>query len=85
MFKVKPHSHQTREEGSNKPCAQQDLETPERLRQNCVRASPAEVRVSSGLPQGQGPWVQQTWGWHKPSWRRSPLTPSQFPGPVCDD
>ena len=33
-----------------------------------------EVRVSSGLPQGQGQWVQQAWVWHKPSWRRSPLT-----------
>ena len=32
-------------------------------------------RVSSGLPQGQGLWVRQTWVWHKPSWRRSPLTP----------
>ena len=30
--------------------------------------------VSSGLPQGQGLWAQQTWVWHKPSWRRSPLT-----------
>ena len=24
--------------------------------------------VSSGLPQGQRLWVQQTWVWHKPSW-----------------
>ena len=24
--------------------------------------------------RGQGLWVQQTWVWHKPSWRRSPLT-----------
>ena len=44
-----------------------DPETPQRLRQNCVRVSPAEVQVSSGLPQGQGLWVQQTWLWHKPS------------------
>ena len=34
-----------------------------------------KVWGSSGLPQGQGLWVQQTWVWHKPSWRRSPLTP----------
>ena len=47
---------------------------PQRLRQNCVSVSPVEVQVSSGLPQGQGLWVQQTWVWHKPSWRRSPLT-----------
>ena len=36
--------------------------------------SPMEVQVSSGLLQGQRLWVQQTWVWHKPSWRRSPLT-----------
>ena len=33
-----------------------------------------KVRVNSGLLQGQGLWVQQTWVWHKPSWRRLPLT-----------
>ena len=56
-------------------CAHQDPETPQRLRQNCVWVSPVEVWVSSGLLQGQGVWVQQTWVWHKPSWRASPLTP----------
>ena len=40
-----------------------------------VQVSPVEVWVSSGLPQGQGLWMQQTWVWHKPSWRRSPLIP----------
>ena len=35
---------------------------------------PVEVRVSSGLPQGQGLWG---WVWHKSSWRGSPLTPPQ--------
>ena len=42
-----------------------------------VCASSVETQVSSGLPQGWGVWVQQTWVWHKPSWRRSPLTPPQ--------
>ena len=37
-------------------------------------ASPVEVWVSGSLLQGKGLWVQQTWVWHKPSWRRSPLT-----------
>ena len=55
-------------------CAHQDPETPQRLRQNCVWVSPEEVQVSSGLLRGQGLWVQQTWVWHKPSWRRSLLT-----------
>ena len=35
-----------------------DPEIPQRLRQNCVWVSPAEVWVSSGLPQGQGLWLQ---------------------------
>ena len=66
-FRIKPQSRQRRSEGSNKS-VHQDPETPQRL-------SPEEVWVSSGLPQGQGLWVQQTWVWPKPSWRRSPLTP----------
>ena len=74
-FGIKPNFHQRCSEGSNKPYTPQDPGTPERLRQNCVWASPVEVQVSSGLPQRQGLWVQQTWVWHKPSWRRSSLVP----------
>ena len=74
-FRVKPLAHQRRSEGSNKTCTHQDPGTPQRLSQNCAWVSPEKVWVSSGLPQGQGLWVQQTWVWHKPSWRRSPLTP----------
>ena len=48
---------------------------PETETELCL--SPVEVRISSGLLQGQGLWVQQTWVWYKPSWRRSPLTPPQ--------
>ena len=43
-----------------------------------VWMSPVEVLVSSGLPQGQGLWVQKPGShsvWHKSSWRRLPLTP----------
>ena len=68
-FRIKPHTCQRCSEGSSKPCAHQDPETPQRLRQNHVWVSPEEVRVNSGLQQGQGLWVQQTWVWHKPSWR----------------
>ena len=53
---------------------------PHRDRQNCVCVSPAELWVSSGLPQGQRLWVQQTWVQHKPSWRRSLLHVQLF----CD-
>ena len=73
VIKIKPHTQQRRSEGSHMPCAHQDPETPQRL--DCVWASPAEVRVSSGPPQGL--WLQQTWVWHRPSWRRSPVTPPQ--------
>ena len=79
-FRIKPHTCQRHSEGSNKPCAPQDPETPQRLSQNCVRMSPVEVWVSSGLLQGHGLWVQQTWVWYKPSWRRLPLTlPIELP------
>ena len=59
-LRIKPHTRQRRSEGSNK-AVHQDPETPQRL-------SAEEVRVSSGLLQGQRLWVQQTWVWHKPSW-----------------
>ena len=78
VFRIKPHTHQTHSEGSDKtlctPGDPTDTEPDLPLR---VWVSPEEVRVSSGLLQGQGLWVQQTWVWHKPSWRRSPLTPPQ--------
>ena len=76
-FRIKSYSHLRCSEGSNKPCAHQNPETLQRLRQNCVWVSPVEVRVHSGLPQGQGLWVQQTWVWHKLSRRRSALTTPQ--------
>ena len=35
-FRIKPHSRQRCSEGSNKPCAHQGPEAPQRLRQNYV-------------------------------------------------
>ena len=43
--------------------------------QRCAAATPEEILVSSGLLQRRGLWVQQIWVWHKPSWRRLPVTP----------
>ena len=54
MFRIKPPTGQRCSEGSNKPCEHQDPGTPQRLRQNCVGASPVEVWVSGGLLQGSG-------------------------------
>ena len=51
--RLKPHSHQRCSEGSNKPCAHQDPEAPQKLRQNCVWGSPVKVWVSSGLLPGR--------------------------------
>ena len=76
-FTIKPHNHQRCSEDSNKPSAHKDPETPQRLSQNCISVSPVEVQFSSGQRRREGLWVQQTWVWHKPSWRRSPLTPPQ--------
>ena len=73
---MKSHSHQRRSEAqTNLVCTR--TQGPYRDSDRTVWASPIEVLVSSGLPQGQGPWVQQTWVWHKQSWRRSTLTPPQ--------
>ena len=65
-FGIKPNIHQRRSEGSNKPCVHQDPETETNLclekkknkQKNCVWVSLEEVRVSSGLPRGQGLWGQ---------------------------
>ena len=75
-LKIKPHTHQRSSEDSNKTlCAPGDPTEAEPDLPLRVWVSPVEVQVSSCLPQGQELWVQQSWVWHKPSRRRSPLTP----------
>ena len=77
-FRIKPLTYQRCSEGSNKTlCAPGDPTDTEPDMPLSVWVSPEVVRVSSGLPKGQGLWVQQTWVWHKPSGRRLPLTPPQ--------
>ncbi|CAI9170135.1 unnamed protein product [Rangifer tarandus platyrhynchus] len=73
-FRVKPHTCQRRSEGSNKPCAHQDPETPRRLRELCLSVS-CRGTGQQWTATGQELRVQQTWVRHKPSWRRSRLTP----------
>ena len=58
VFRIKTSTHQRCLEASRKPCENQDTETPQRLSQNCIRVSPVEVQVSSGVLQRQGLWVQ---------------------------
>ena len=64
MFRIKPHTHcRDAQRTQTKPCAHQDPETTETKPHLplSVWVSPAEEQVSSGLPQGQGLWVHQTW------------------------
>ena len=65
-----------------KPCAQQDLETTQRLSQICVRVFYGGTR-QEWPATGEGTLGAATWShslWHKPSWRRSPLTPPSSHG-----
>ena len=66
----------TRDVQLKKTCVHQEI--PQRLSQTCLWVFKCllwRYGVSSGLPQWERLWVQQTWVGHKPSWRRSPLTP----------
>ena len=73
-FRIQPHTDQRYSDGSSKTlCSSGEPSETEPDLPLSVGVSPAEVRVSSGLQQGL--WAQQTWVWHKPSWRRLPLTP----------
>ena len=47
--------------------------------------SPVEVQVSSGLPQGQGLWVQQTGVWHKPLLEEVTINPTIEPPELTQD
>ena len=62
-----------------KPCVHQ--ETPQRLNLICLWLFEYllwRYRSSVACCLRQGLWVQQTWLWQKPSWRKSPLTPPIF-------
>ena len=51
-------------EGTNKTLCTPGLRDPTETEPDLplsVLVSPAEALVSSGLPQGQGLWLQQTW------------------------
>ena len=61
-----------------KPCTLQDPETPQRLSQTAVwvscRGMGQQWSASGAGALGAATWVTR---WHKPSWRRSPLTSPQ--------
>ena len=61
-FRIKPHTHQRCSEGSNNTLCTTAPREPTEAKPDLpsCRVTPAEVWVSSGLPQGQGLWVQQT-------------------------
>ena len=58
------HTHQRCSEGSNKTLCAPGPKGPTETEPDLpwiVWVSPAEALVSSGLPWGQGLWLQQTW------------------------
>ena len=76
-FRIKPHTCQRYLDGSNKTLSTPGPRDPTETETDIE--SPVEVWVSSGLPQGQGLWMQLPGAhslWPKPSWRRSQLIPT---------
>ena len=81
-FESKPIPARNARRAKTKPCLHQDPETPQRLSQTFVFESPVEAWVISGLPQGQGLWVQLPGPhslWHKPFWEESTINPTTEP------
>ena len=76
-FRIKPLTSQRRSERSEKPCEQQDPETPTDTETELCLTVSCKGTGQRWPATGQGLWVQQTQVWHKPSRRRSPLTPPE--------
>ena len=67
VIRIRSHTNQRCSEGSNKPCAHQDPETPQRLRQNCFWVSPEEGQSPVDCCRGRGS------GCSRPGYGISPL------------
>ena len=74
MFRIEPHTCQRCSEASKRPCVHQDPETPPEAETELCLSISCRGPCQQWAATGQGLWVPQTWVWHKPSWRRSPLT-----------
>ena len=72
-FRIKSHTHQRCSEGSNKTLCAPHKETQQRQSLNVSSRGTGQ----QWMLQGQGSGCSRPWVWHKPSWRRSPLTPPQ--------
>ena len=77
-FKIKPHAHQRCSEGSHKTlCAPGPRDPTETESEVCVSVSCGGMGqqwpAAGAEALGAGDWPLSLW--HKPSWRRSPLTP----------
>ena len=80
-FRMKPIPTRDARRAHTKPCAHQDPETPQRLSQTCPWVFECLLwRYGSAVAccRGRGSAYSRPRShslWHKPSWRRSPLTP----------
>ena len=77
MFTIKPHTWQRCLEAQTKLCVHQDPETPQRQSQTCLSLL-WRYRSAVACYRGRGSGCSRPGScsvWHKPSWRRSPLTP----------
>ena len=82
-FKIKPHAHQRCSEGSNKLlCAPGPRDPTEAESELCASVSCGGMGhqwpAAGAGALGVGDWSHSLW--HKPSWRRSPLTPPSSHG-----
>ena len=88
-FRIKPHTQRC-SEVSNKPCVHQDPETPQRLRQTCIRVSPVEVvelfKILNDAVKVLHSICQQIWKtqqWPQ-DWKRSVFIPIPKKGNAKD-
>ena len=70
-LRIKPHPPEMLRRLKQTLCAPGPTETEPELCLNVSCGGTGQKWTATGARA----WVQQTWVWHKPSWRRSPLAP----------
>ena len=76
MFRIKPYPPETLRGLKQTSCAPGPRD-PTKTEQEEYLSVSCRDTGQQWPAQGLGLWVQQSWVWHKHSWRRSPLTPPE--------